>query len=134
MYCLIILLCLIFSFLNIRSLLVPCGYVSIRSIDCFRLSSFELKRISLITSVKTLCHSLLNVCCVFNISSIFFTISFLSSIRQYSSIFFFCMWFILFLIWDYFKYFLYSLNLRFLFMIHFFVPFAFLSSSLLSFK
>ena len=77
-YCFIILSRLIFSFLHISSLHVPCAYVSIKSIDCILLSSFELKAILLITSVKTLCHSLLNLCCAFNFFSFykFFLISF----------------------------------------------------------
>ena len=52
---------LIFSFLRIRFLLIPCGYVSIKPIDCIVLSSFELKAILLISSVKALCLSLLNL-------------------------------------------------------------------------
>ena len=55
-------MCLIFSFLCIRSLLIPCLYVSIKSIDSILLSSFELKEILLIYSVKTLYLSLLNRC------------------------------------------------------------------------
>ena len=38
------------------------------------LSLFELKAILLISSVKTLCLSLLNFCCVFNINLLFFTL------------------------------------------------------------
>ena len=38
-----------------KSLLVPNAYVSIESIDCILLSSFELKAILLIYSDKTLC-------------------------------------------------------------------------------
>ena len=52
---------LIFSFLRIRSLLIPCEYVSIKSIDWVLLSSFELKAILLISSVNTLCLSLSNL-------------------------------------------------------------------------
>ena len=55
-------MCLIFSFLCIRFLLIPCWYVSIKSIDSILLSSFELKEILLIYSVKTLYLSLLNRC------------------------------------------------------------------------
>ena len=62
-------------FLHTRSLLIPCTYVSIdyviKSIDCIILSSFELKAILLISSVKALCLSLPNLCCVFNISLLF---------------------------------------------------------------
>ena len=50
-----------------RSLSIPFVYVSIKSIDLILLLSFELKRILLISSVKTLCFSLLNRCCFFNI-------------------------------------------------------------------
>ena len=80
MYCFIILMRLVFSFLHRRSVLITCAYVSIESIDYILLSSFELKAILLISSVKTLCLSLLNLCCVFNIS-LFFTNTFLSSLR-----------------------------------------------------
>ena len=77
LYRFIILICLIFSFLRIRSLLIliPCAYVSIESIDCILLSSFELKAVLLISSVKTLCFSLLFFCCVFNITFLCFMIS-----------------------------------------------------------
>ena len=68
MYRFIILLHLISSVLITRSLLIPNAYVSIQSIDCILLLSFELKAILLISSVKTLCLSLLNLCCVFNIN------------------------------------------------------------------
>ena len=56
------------SFLHTRSLLFPYAYVSIELIDCILLSSFELKPILLISSVKTLCLPVLNLCCVFNVS------------------------------------------------------------------
>ena len=79
----------LFSFLHIRSLLVPYAYVSIQSIDCILLLSFELKAILLISSAKALCLSLLNPCCVFNISFFFFTKSFWSSLRLSTSVFFF---------------------------------------------
>ena len=59
-----------------KFLLVPYAYVSIESIDCILLSSFELKAILLIYSVKTLCLSLLNLCCVSNISFYFLRILF----------------------------------------------------------
>ena len=75
MYCFITLLHLISSALHTRSLLIPYGYVYIKSIDCILLSPlspFELKAILLISSVKTVCFSLLNLCCVFNISLLFF--------------------------------------------------------------
>ena len=79
---------LIFSFLHVRFLLIPYAYVSTELICYIILSSFELKAILLILSVKTLCFSLLNLCCVFNIS-LFFMNSFLSSLRLSTSISFF---------------------------------------------
>ena len=81
----IILYSLIFSFLHIRSLLVPYAPVSIELIDCILLSSFELKSILLISLGKTLCLSLLNLCLVFNITFSYFVIS----LRLSTSIFFF---------------------------------------------
>ena len=63
--CFVLLFCFVALFLA-RSLLVPYAYVSIESIDCILLSSFELKAILLISFVKTLCFSLLNLRCVFN--------------------------------------------------------------------
>ena len=61
-----------FSFTYFKALLVPYAYVSVESTDCFLSSSFELKVILLISSVKSSWLSLLNLCCVFNIS-LFFT-------------------------------------------------------------
>ena len=52
LYYLFILLRLIFSFVYIRSLLVSYAYVSIESVDCILLLSFELTVILLISSVK----------------------------------------------------------------------------------
>ena len=66
-----VLLHLISSFSLTISLLGPNAYVSIKSIDYILLSSFELKAILLISSVKTLHLSLLNLCCVFNIDLLF---------------------------------------------------------------
>ena len=59
------------SFSPIRSLVVLYGYVSIESVDCILLSSFELKAILIISSLKTLCLSLLNLYCDFNIDLLF---------------------------------------------------------------
>ena len=70
-YCFSIMLHLISSFSITRFLLVPYPYVSTESIDCIGLTSFEIKSILLISSVKTLCLSLLNLCCVFNINLLF---------------------------------------------------------------
>ena len=61
------------SFLLIRSLLIPYEFISIELIDCILLSSFELKAMLLISLVETLCLSLLNLCCVFNIDLLCFT-------------------------------------------------------------
>ena len=59
-------------------LFIPFAYVSIQSIDCILLSSFKLKAI---LSVKTLCFSHLNLCCVFKINLLFFRNSFSSFLR-----------------------------------------------------
>ena len=59
------------SFSLTRYLLVPYAYVFTESIHCTLLSSFELKAILLNSSVKTLCLSILNLCCVFNIDLLF---------------------------------------------------------------
>ena len=67
-----ILLHLISSLLHTRSSLVPYTHIPTELIDCILLSSFEPKEILLVSSVKTLCSSLLNLCCVFNISLLFF--------------------------------------------------------------
>ena len=74
LYHFIILLHLVSSFSLVRSLLLPYAYVSIKSIDCILLSSFELKEILLISSVKTLCLSLLDLCCICSINLLFFGI------------------------------------------------------------
>ena len=58
LYCFLILLHLISSFSLTRSLLASYAYVSIKSIDSILLSSFELKAILLIPSLKTLFLSL----------------------------------------------------------------------------
>ena len=72
LYRCIMLLHLISSFSLTRSLVAPYAYVSIESVDWILLSSFQLIAILLISSVKTLCLSLLNLCCICNISSLFF--------------------------------------------------------------
>ena len=82
---------LISSFLHTKSLFIPYSYISIESIDCILLLSFEHKAISLISSVKTLCLSLLNLCCVFNISLLI-----MNSLRLSTSVLFFSKWFTLF--------------------------------------
>ena len=95
-YCVIILLHLISSFSLTRSLNVPYIYVSIKSIYYILLSSFERKAVLLISSVKTLCLSLLNLCCAFNINLLFFMNSLISFLRLSMSISSFSTWFILF--------------------------------------
>ena len=83
----IILSCLIFCFLHVRSLLVPYANISTELIDCILLSSSEYKAIFLISSVKTPCLSLLNLCCVLNIFKIFMNshqfLSFLKSLLYF---------------------------------------------------
>ena len=78
--------------MHTRSLLVPYAYVSIESIDYILLSLFELKAILLISSVKTLCLSLLNLFCVFNINLLLF----MNSLGLSTAILVFCKWFISF--------------------------------------
>ena len=73
LYRFIILLHLISSFSLNRSLLVPYPHVSIESIDCILKSSFELKGVLLISSIKKLCLSLLIFFCVFSINLLFLT-------------------------------------------------------------
>ena len=63
---------LLSSFSITRPLLVSKTYVSIESIDYILLSSFELKIISLISLVKILWFSLLNLCCIFNFNLLLF--------------------------------------------------------------
>ena len=47
-------------------------YICFYQIDSFLLLSFELKVIWSMSSVKILCLSLLNLCCVFNVDQLFF--------------------------------------------------------------
>ena len=60
----------LFSFLC--SLFVPYAYVSVESMDCVLLSSLAINLILLTPSINTLCFSLLNLCCDFNINQLFF--------------------------------------------------------------
>ena len=53
------------------------AHVFIESIDCILLSSFELRAILLIFSMKSLCLSVLSLCFVFNINLLFLMISLL---------------------------------------------------------
>ena len=59
------------SFPLTKTLVVPYAYVSIESIDSILLLSFELKAILLISPVKTLCLSILNLCYVRNVNLLF---------------------------------------------------------------
>ena len=123
MYCFIIFLHSISSSLFTKSLLIPYEYFSIKSIDWILLSSFELKAISLISSIKTLCFSPLNLA-DFLISICFYEF-FMIFPKTIHIIFIFSKKFILLSSWDASKLLLKFLNLSFLFMTHFFVPFAF---------
>ena len=84
--------CCNYFFLLHSSLLVPLAYACFKSIDCILLSSLELKSILLIYSVKIFCVSLLNLCCVFNISSLFL----MNSSELSTSVLFLSKYFILF--------------------------------------
>ena len=84
LYCFIILLNLISSVSPTKFFLVPYAYVSVESIDCILLSSFELKAILLNSLVKTLCLSLLNLFCVFNIYIFFYKFFMISLILSMS--------------------------------------------------
>ena len=148
---------LVFSFFFIRSSRVPYAYVSIKSIDCILLSSFQLKAVLLINSVKTLCVSLLNLCCYFNLifstnsfskalrlSTLIFTVfskkffikkSFWCPVRQSTLILiFFSKHFILLSSQTAFKQSLWSWNLSFQFLRNFFATFGFSFSLFVSFK
>ena len=85
----IILLHLIPSFLLTRSLLVPYTWVYIESIDYILLLPLELWAILRISSVKTLCLSLVNLCRGFKINFLFFTNSLWSFLRLPASVSFF---------------------------------------------
>ena len=89
LYDFIILLHLISSFSTTRTLLVTYAHVSIKSIDCILLSSFELKAILLVSSVKPLRLPLLNLCCVFNIDLPFFINSLWFSLIRSNQLYFF---------------------------------------------
>ena len=89
LYWFIIWLHLISSFSLTRSLLVPYAYISIESLDCVLLSSFERMKIWLISSVKTLCLSFLNLCRGFYINLMFFIDSlwYISRLALFISVF-----------------------------------------------
>ena len=80
-----------------RSLVVPYAY---DSNDFIYLPSFEVKIILLISPIRTLCLSLLNLCRVSNINSLFFLWNLYENILRVSmSIRFFSRCFILFSSW-----------------------------------
>ena len=118
-------------FLHIWSLLVPYADVSTKSADFILLSSFEIKAILLISSVKTLCLSLLNLCWVFNINFLFFMNSMWRSLRI-SVLTLFCGWFCFILIWVA-VFIIVKLNSYF-YVTFFFAFWFFLSPSLLPFE
>ena len=90
----LILLHVITSFLHTRSLLVPFSYISIQSIDWILLSLLALIAILLTSSVNTLCFSLLNLCCDFNIYLSLFMSSLWFPLELYTSFLLFSSWFI----------------------------------------
>ena len=99
LYCFIILLHLISSFLCIISLFVAYAYVFIKSFDCILLSSLALNVILLTSLVNTPCFSVLNICCEFSINLLFFY-DLLWFSRRLSTLRLFCSkWFVLFLSW-----------------------------------
>ena len=89
---------LISFFLDSRSLFVLYAYVSIESIDYFLFSSFKLKAILVISSLKTLCFSLLNLCFVFRISIFFYEFLVIFFKTMYANFIFLYKW--LFLSWS----------------------------------
>ena len=89
LYSFIKLLHLIYSFLLTGSLLFFRVNMFLSSQFITFFSSFELKAIILLSSEKTLCFSLLNLHCVFNISLLLFMIFLLPSLSLSKSIFFF---------------------------------------------
>ena len=81
----ITLLYLLSSISLTRFLLLPYAYLSIESIYFIFLSSFEVKAILIVSSVKILCLSLLIFCCVFNVILLYF----MNPLRPFTSILFF---------------------------------------------
>ena len=98
-FCIVLLHCCIYfllsyNFLFTRSLLTPYAYVSMKSINCILLSLFELKVILLISSVKILCFSLLNLYSVFNINLLLFHKFFMIFCKNVSVSFIFSFYFV----------------------------------------
>ena len=85
LYRFITLLYLLSSISLTRFLLLPYAYLSIESIYFIFLSSFEVKAILIVSSVKILCLSLLIFCCVFNVILLYF----MNPLRPFTSILFF---------------------------------------------
>ena len=100
LYSFIVLLHLISPSSFTRAFVATYAYVSMESIDWILLSSFELNVILLLSSVKTLCLSLLNSCCFF-INLLFFYGLFMFSFMTKETIWFnfFSRWFIIFSSW-----------------------------------
>ena len=63
--------CYVSFFLCIIYFFVSYAYVSIESIDCILLWLLAINAILLTSSINTLCFSLLNLCCHFDISLLF---------------------------------------------------------------
>ena len=76
---------LFFYFLHARSLIVPYACVSIKSIDYIHLSLLPVNAILWTFFVDTLCFFLFNLCCDFNIISLFSMNSLWFSLRLSTS-------------------------------------------------
>ena len=131
LYRFIILLYLNSSFSLTKSFLISYTYVSIESIDCILLSSLELKGIQLISSVKTLRLSLLNIFYILILIYYFLCILYVLFYRKvnYISLFLFLDGLFYSQVDFLLKNFIIS-NLSFLFMTCIFLPFSFLASLL----
>ena len=126
LHCFIILLHLDSPFFYLSELCSFRMYIFLpNQVNCILLSSFELKAILLISSVKTLCVSLLNLCWVFNIS-LFFINSLWIPLRLQHFIFSNC--FVLFSSWVASKHFYLTHFCPFFFFIFFAIIFKKLSA------
>ena len=96
LYCFIILLHLISSFLHSKSLLIPYAHFSIELIDCILLSALPLNAILLTSSVNVICFMLLNLCWNFSINLLLLINSFWFRLRLSTTSLFFSKWFISF--------------------------------------
>ena len=105
LYRFITLLHLISSFSLTRSLLLPNSHVSMDQAIAFfyhhlTLNQYFINLNQLISSVKTLCLSLLNLCCVFNFD--FFSYEFFMIFLVLSMLIFFLLIFIIFIVFIFF--------------------------------